>query len=143
MSFDRAIGFARDLIRIPSLPGQEGELAARVLAEYEALGFDEVWTDAVGNCLARVRGTGGAPAVMLSSHLHAPRRWPRSLDPRLALPDPIEELLVQLVARRPADRPRTAYELRARLLELEPLAPEEPFAVPPPSGGPPWDPPAA
>ena len=69
--FDRAIAFAQDLIRIPSLPGNEGELAARVLDEFEALGFDEVWSDAVGNCFARVRGTASAPAVMLSSHLDA------------------------------------------------------------------------
>jgi succinyl-diaminopimelate desuccinylase len=71
MSFDAAIRFARDLIRIPSLPGQEGDLAARVLEEYKALGFDDVWSDEVGNCIARVRGKGNAPAVMLSSHLDA------------------------------------------------------------------------
>jgi succinyl-diaminopimelate desuccinylase len=71
MPFDRAIQFAQALIRIPSLPGQEGELAARVLREFEALGFDDVWSDEVGNCLARVRGSGSAPAVMLSSHLDA------------------------------------------------------------------------
>ncbi|MEX2282497.1 MAG: M20/M25/M40 family metallo-hydrolase [Gemmatimonadota bacterium] len=69
--FERAITFAQDLIRIPSLPGQEGDLAARVLDEFEKLGFDEVWSDDVGNCLARVRGTANAPAVMLSSHLDA------------------------------------------------------------------------
>ncbi len=71
MSFERAIAFAQDLIRIPSLPGQEGELAARVLQEFKTLGFDDVWSDDVGNCLARVHGTGSAPAVMLSSHLDA------------------------------------------------------------------------
>src|SRR5688572_23770085 len=71
MTFDRAITFAQDLIRIPSLPGNEEQLAARVLAEFELLGFDEVWSDAVGNCFARVRGTADAPAVMLSSHLDA------------------------------------------------------------------------
>ncbi len=69
--FEQAITFARDLIRIPSLPGQEGELAARVLREFEALRFDDVWSDEVGNCLARVRGTGSAAAVMLSCHLDA------------------------------------------------------------------------
>jgi putative selenium metabolism hydrolase len=70
-SFDQAIRFAQDLIRIPSLPGQEGELAARVMQEYERLHFDEVWRDDVGNCFARVRGTGHAPPVMLSCHLDA------------------------------------------------------------------------
>lgn len=69
LSFARALEFARDLIRIPSLPGREGELVARVRAELEALGFDEVWLDEVGNVVGVVRGTGGAPPVMLSSHL--------------------------------------------------------------------------
>ena len=45
-SFDAAIEFARDLIRIPSPPGGEGDVAARVLAEMERLGFDDAWTDA-------------------------------------------------------------------------------------------------
>ncbi|HEX7048711.1 MAG TPA: M20/M25/M40 family metallo-hydrolase [Longimicrobiales bacterium] len=69
LSFDRAIAFARDLIRIPSAPGAEGDVAARVLRELEALGFDEVRSDAAGNIIGRVEGRGRAPAVMLSSHL--------------------------------------------------------------------------
>ena len=32
-SFEGAIEFAQDLIRIPSLPGEEGELTRRVVAE--------------------------------------------------------------------------------------------------------------
>src|SRR5262245_20939028 len=70
-SFDAAISFARDLIRIPGLPGAGGDVAERVLREMEELGFDEVWSDDLGNCLARVNGRGKAPAVMLSCHLDA------------------------------------------------------------------------
>jgi eukaryotic-like serine/threonine-protein kinase len=81
-------------------------------------------------------------AVMLTSHLHAARKWPRAIDERLRLPDALEELLCELVARRPADRPATAFELRARLLDLVPLAPDEPLRVSPPTGGPPWDAPS-
>jgi putative selenium metabolism hydrolase len=69
LSFERAIAFARDLIRIPGLPGEEGGVAARLRSELEALRFDEVWTDEVGNVIGRVRGTGSAPSVMLSCHL--------------------------------------------------------------------------
>ena len=69
-SFDRAIAFARDLIRIPGLPGEEGEVAARTRREMESLRYDEVWTDDVGNVIGRIRGL-GAPAVMLSCHLDA------------------------------------------------------------------------
>ncbi|MCI0433370.1 MAG: M20/M25/M40 family metallo-hydrolase [Gemmatimonadetes bacterium] len=69
-SFEQAIAFARDLIRIPGLPGEEGEVAQRTRAEMESLGYDEVWTDDVGNVIGRIRGRGG-PAVMLSCHLDA------------------------------------------------------------------------
>jgi putative selenium metabolism hydrolase len=70
-SFDAAIAFAQDLIRIPGLPGSEGKVAERVLQEMEELGFDDVWSDDLGNCCARVNGRGSAPAVMLSCHLDA------------------------------------------------------------------------
>jgi putative selenium metabolism hydrolase len=69
LSFERAIAFAQELIRIPGLSGDEGAVAARVLRELEELGFDDLWTDAVGNVIGRVRGRGDAPTVMLSSHL--------------------------------------------------------------------------
>lgn len=67
-SFGGAIAFAQDLIRIPSLPGEEGDLTARVIAEMEALGYDEVCTDELGNAIGVVRGGAGA-RVMLSAHL--------------------------------------------------------------------------
>ena len=69
-SFDGAIEFARDLIRIPSLPGEEGDLARRVVAEMEALGYDDVRTDELGSVIGVVRGAGvGGGTVMLSAHL--------------------------------------------------------------------------
>ena len=68
-SFDGAIAFARELIRIPSLPGEEGELTRRVVAEMEALGYDEVWTDELGSVIGVVKGEGGGGSVMLSAHL--------------------------------------------------------------------------
>ncbi|HEX6694862.1 MAG TPA: M20/M25/M40 family metallo-hydrolase [Longimicrobiales bacterium] len=68
-SFRDALAFAQDIIRIPGAPGQEGDVAARVAQELERLRFDEVHTDEVGNVIGIVRGTGSAPAVMLSSHL--------------------------------------------------------------------------
>ena len=67
-SFDGAVAFAQDLIRIPSLPGEEEELVRRVVAEMEALGYDDVWTDELGNVVGVVRGGSGA-SVMLSAHL--------------------------------------------------------------------------
>ena len=69
LSFDRAISFAQDLIRIPGLPGQEGDVAARVLQENKQLGFDDAWMDEVGNVFARVKGTRAGPTLLLSCHL--------------------------------------------------------------------------
>lgn len=69
LSFERAIAFAADLIRIPSLPGEEGGVARRIVDELRALGFDEARTDRAGNVVARIIGDGDAPSVMLSSHM--------------------------------------------------------------------------
>lgn len=69
LSFEQAIQFAQALIRIPGLPGQEGDVAARVLAECRTLGFDEVWSDEVGNCFALVQGRGDGHRLMLNCHL--------------------------------------------------------------------------
>ena len=69
LTFDRAIAFAQDLIRIQSPPGREGEVAARVMRELVALGFSDVRSDEVGNVIGVARGRGEAPPVMLCSHL--------------------------------------------------------------------------
>src|SRR4051794_15657923 len=49
--------FAQRLIQTPSLPGQEGDVAALVNAEMQALGYDEVRVDEAGNVIGRVRAT--------------------------------------------------------------------------------------
>ncbi|HEX2207793.1 MAG TPA: M20/M25/M40 family metallo-hydrolase [Longimicrobium sp.] len=69
LSFERAVRFAAELIRIPSLSGEEGAVAERIVDELRALGFDEARTDRAGNVVARIAGTGDAPTVMLSSHM--------------------------------------------------------------------------
>jgi putative selenium metabolism hydrolase len=69
LSFDQTLSFSQQLIRIPSPPGGEGDVAERVRGEYEALGFDDAWIDENGSAIGRIRGRGEAPAVMLSCHL--------------------------------------------------------------------------
>lgn len=80
LGFERALAFAAELIRIPSPSGDEGEAGRRAAREMEALGYDEVWTDAVGNVVGLVRGRGAAPPLMLCSHLDVvdagdPAKW--------------------------------------------------------------------
>jgi putative selenium metabolism hydrolase len=82
LSFERAIAFAADLIRIPSLSGEEEGVAHRIVDELNALGFDEAEIDRAGNVVGRIAGTAGAPAVMLSSHMDVvdvgdPAGWER------------------------------------------------------------------
>lgn len=69
LTFDAAIKFAADLIRIPSPPGGEEAVARRVMRELGRLGFDDARVDDVGNVIGVIRGRGEAAPVMLSSHL--------------------------------------------------------------------------
>lgn len=68
-SFENALAFAADLIRIPGLPGQEADVARRVRQEMEALGLSDVRVDEAGNVIGVARGRGEAPAALLNCHL--------------------------------------------------------------------------
>jgi len=68
-SFEAALSFAAELIRIPGLPGHEEDVARRVREEMEALGLRDVRVDEVGNVIGVAPGRGEAPAVLLNSHL--------------------------------------------------------------------------
>lgn len=57
-------------------------------------------------------------ALMMKSHLDAPRYRPSEINPRYRLPDGLEDLMVKLVARAPSDRPSSAYAVRAQMHEL-------------------------
>jgi len=75
------IAFARELIRIESPSGAEGDLARRVVAELERLGYDEAWVDEAGNALGRIRGEEPGPGWLFLTHLdHVdagdPSAWP-------------------------------------------------------------------
>ena len=68
-SFENALAFAADLIRIPGLPGEEGEVAGRVKAEMTALGLEDIRVDNAGNVIGVARGRGDAPAALLNCHM--------------------------------------------------------------------------
>ncbi len=68
-NFENALAFAADLIRIPGLPGEEGDVARRVREEMEALGLEEIRVDDAGNVIGVARGRGDAPAALLNSHM--------------------------------------------------------------------------
>lgn len=66
---ERCVEFTQRLIRTPSLPGQEGDLARLVRDEMSSLGYRDVSIDELGNVLGRVPGAGAAPPVMFNTHL--------------------------------------------------------------------------
>ncbi len=58
-----------DLIRIPSLPGREGELAKFVKDVISSLGVDKVWIDSLGNVIALIKGEVSGRALVIEGHL--------------------------------------------------------------------------
>ena len=60
--------FLRKLVQTPSLPGDEGEVAALVMDEMRRLGYDDVQMDAAGNVIGRV-GPPEGPGLMFDSHM--------------------------------------------------------------------------
>lgn len=68
-SFENALDFAADLIRIPGLSGHEGDVARRVHEEMEALGLQDVRVDSCGNVIGVAKGRGDGPSAMVNSHM--------------------------------------------------------------------------
>jgi succinyl-diaminopimelate desuccinylase len=66
---DPMISFCQHLVQTPSLPGEEGEVAALLHAEMESLGYDEVWADDCGNVVGQLRGSGKGRSVMFNGHM--------------------------------------------------------------------------
>ena len=66
---DPMISFCQQMVQRPSLPGEEGEVAALVKGEMESLGYDEVWADDWGNVVGLLRGTGTGRSVMFNGHM--------------------------------------------------------------------------
>lgn len=69
MNTDGLIVFTQDLVRIPSLSGEERGVAARVQAEMETLGFDRVWMDANGSVVGVIEGSRPGKTVLLDAHI--------------------------------------------------------------------------
>jgi putative selenium metabolism hydrolase len=62
------LDFAQRLVQKPSMPGEEGEVAALLLGEMQSLGYDQVWRDEAGNVIGHVGGEGG-PSLMFNGHM--------------------------------------------------------------------------
>jgi succinyl-diaminopimelate desuccinylase len=62
------IAFAQQIVRIPSLPGHENDVAAVISNEMKKLDYDQVWADEAGNIIGKISG-GQGPAVLLNGHM--------------------------------------------------------------------------
>jgi len=62
------IKFTQSIVTTPSLSGEEGDVADLITAELKKIGYDDIWTDAVGNIVGKING-GSGPTVMLNGHM--------------------------------------------------------------------------
>ncbi len=60
--------FLRELVRVKSFSGDEGELASLIKEELGRIGIDRVWTDEVGNVIAEIRG-GDNGLLLFDAHM--------------------------------------------------------------------------
>lgn len=58
----------KEMIEIPAVSGNEGELRSRIMAEIKGY-CDEMNVDTMGNLIAHKKGPEGAPKFMLSAHM--------------------------------------------------------------------------
>lgn len=63
------IKFCGEMIKIPSLSGDEGDMADLVFSQLESLGYDEVFKDDWGNVCGIVRGEKDGPTIMYNGHM--------------------------------------------------------------------------
>ncbi len=71
-------GFLRDIVALPSPSGGEKDVAERIVAEMTKLGYDEAFTDAMGNAVGRIGS--GSTRIVMDSHIDTvgigdPRAW--------------------------------------------------------------------
>lgn len=63
------VKFTQELIRIPSITGEEGDLTQLILEKLREIELDEAFVDGIGNVVGVLRGDGGGPDILLNGHL--------------------------------------------------------------------------
>ncbi len=66
---EKMIEFAQALIQRPSLSGEEGDVARRVVDEMHSLGFDQVQTDENGSVIGIIEGHAPGKTLLLDAHI--------------------------------------------------------------------------
>lgn len=63
------VEFTRKMIKIPSVTGEEEELANVIFHTLEDFGADEAFIDGIGNVIGIIRGKENGPNILLNGHL--------------------------------------------------------------------------
>ncbi len=66
---DKLIEFCQDIIRIPSLTGQEKAVADKIAAEMKRLGYADVIVDEFGSVIGKIQGQSGRPVIIFDGHM--------------------------------------------------------------------------
>ena len=74
---DALINFTADLVRLPSVLGNEGPCAERVVREMKKLGYEHSEIDHAGNAVGVIEGGHAGPTVVLDGHLDTVDVMPR------------------------------------------------------------------
>lgn len=74
---DKLVSLCREMIQIPSMPGQEKNLADFLLYRLESLAFDTVERDEFGSVIGTIRN-GDGPAIVFDAHLDTVSPEPES-----------------------------------------------------------------
>jgi putative selenium metabolism hydrolase len=62
------VDFLQDIVRTPSLSGEEDRVATRIAAAMRRAGFREVYSDRIGNVVGRM-GNGKRPVLLYNGHM--------------------------------------------------------------------------
>ncbi len=62
------IKYCQEIVRIPSISGQEKAVAELIQARMKSLGYDQAWIDEKGNVLGLIEGKGDR-TIMLDGHM--------------------------------------------------------------------------
>ncbi|MDD4029463.1 MAG: YgeY family selenium metabolism-linked hydrolase [Caldisericia bacterium] len=63
------LAFAQRLIQLPSVTGQEGDVAGAIVSEMKRLNYDKAFCDEAGNVIGVISGTGGGEHILYNCHM--------------------------------------------------------------------------
>jgi putative selenium metabolism hydrolase len=68
MQPSQLVQFTQDIVRIPSLSGQEDAVSKRIESEFRSLAYDRVWTDGNGSVAGVIEGSRPGKTILLDAH---------------------------------------------------------------------------